>query len=339
MAGGLTQTHGVNSRPPLDPLATQAFAAVSPPGQPPTPEPLRPHSVTRLLNYQSPTLDRSALERYDRLSPDEKQEVPWQYFSYPSYARHLASHHDFFLLRRFAPTQVRCLLYLQACIGRMESQLKDWDEFAEKQPKSYGNSGSILDDDFPERTKIIEQLVPLVQKYDDLIISFAQIRARPTAQKHHFDNIDNWFETYPESISNKERFDEGHHGDLFPVVPIPKPPVSRLLERIGALKWLSTTSPRSDHDQEGLAHYWSDTAIATMSTFIVIFFGLGLLFGPIWWLNYVDHHWKQLLIVTGFSTLFTICLWASTGNRPFDILAAVAAYTAVLMIYRQLNGP
>lgn len=59
-------------------------------------------------------------------------------------------------------------------------------------------------------------------------------------------------------------------------------------------------------------------------------------FGSIWWLNFVNDNVHRLAIITASATLFTTWAWLAAGNRPFEILAAFAAYMAVLMIYRQL---
>jgi hypothetical protein len=81
----------------------------------------------------------------------------------------MASANDFFVLRRFSPLQVRCLLHLQNQIALKDRQLRELDEKAMSQPPGYGNSGYIDQDpdalaDNP-RPRILQDLIPLLQQY------------------------------------------------------------------------------------------------------------------------------------------------------------------------------
>lgn len=63
--------------------------------------------------------------------------------------------------------------------------------------------------------------------------------------------------------------------------------------------------------------------------------GLVMLYGPMWWLNYVFDDAKRLAIITVFVFLFTVALSLIGSGRPFETLAAAAAYAAVLMVFMQ----
>ncbi|KAK3673065.1 hypothetical protein LTR78_007176 [Recurvomyces mirabilis] len=102
-----------------------------------------------------------------------------------------------------------------------------------------------------------------------------------------------------------------------------------LLERIQWLRMRFWTNKRKNKDNDALTRYWSDTGLEIFTTVMQLAIGVGMLFAP-------DHE-KQLAIITGFSVSSVIWCWAAAGNRPFEILAAFAAYMAVLMIYRQLG--
>lgn len=111
-----------------------------------------------------------------------------------------------------------------------------------------------------------------------------------------------------------------------------------LLERIPWLRMAFWTRKRSNQDNDPMARYWSDTGLEIFTTVVQLIIGVGMLYGPVWWLNNVSDHVKQLTIITGFASAFVVWSWAAAGNRPFEILAAFAAYMAVLMIYRQLSS-
>jgi hypothetical protein len=106
------------------------------------------------------------------MSAEDKVNRAWQYHGYPALSRWMASSNDFFLIRRFSPLQVRCLLYLQNRIALKGEQLNRWDRFAMCQEPGKGNSGRINDD--PEalsgqpRPRILCELVPMLQEYSKI---------------------------------------------------------------------------------------------------------------------------------------------------------------------------
>ncbi|KAK3653617.1 hypothetical protein LTR56_004472 [Elasticomyces elasticus] len=106
---------------------------------------------------------------YQHLGEDWKNDRPWQYSGYPAWARHQASQHDFFVLRRFAPTQVRCLLYLQNEIGKLERKLNAWDNYVTKLPTGEGYNATMSNDEWPQRNAIIRKLLPLLHEYSEQI--------------------------------------------------------------------------------------------------------------------------------------------------------------------------
>ena len=125
---------------------------------------------------------------------------------------------------------------------------------------------------------------------------------------------------------------------MFPIVSISKTPLAAFLERSKWIQLLFKVNRRSDHTEGPEHRYWNDTALQTFTTAIILSFGAGILLGPVWWLNQVSDNDNRLAIITGFPAVFVVWCWLAAGNRPFEILAAFAAYTAVLMIYRQLGS-
>ena len=53
--------------------------------------------------------------------------------------------------------------------------------------------------------------------------------------------------------------------------------------------------------------------------------------------NVADNN-DRLGIITGFVILFTLLMAGATINRPFEVVAATAAYAAVLMVFMQIGG-
>ena len=84
--------------------------------------------------------------------------------------------------------------------------------------------------------------------------------------------------------------------------------------------------------------YSKDSLVDKMVTFITIILGLGMLIGPLWWLQNMSVSQKRLEVITGFLIVFTAVLSILTVAKPFEVLAAAAAYGAVLMVFMQLGS-
>jgi hypothetical protein len=99
--------------------------------------------------------------------------MPWQHYGYPALSEWMASANDLFVLRRFSPLQVRCLLYLQHQIAMKEEQLRKLDAMAISQPPGEGNSGYINEDppalaNHP-RPRLLQETIPLLQQYSTCV--------------------------------------------------------------------------------------------------------------------------------------------------------------------------
>lgn len=99
-----------------------------------------------------------------------------------------------------------------------------------------------------------------------------------------------------------------------------------------------TLKMRHDRIESGSTTYVSQTGLEILAALICLSIGLLMTFGSIWGLNFVNNRIHQLAIITGSGTLITAVAWLAAGNRPFEILAAFAAYMAVLMIFLQIDN-
>jgi len=78
-------------------------------------------------------------------------------------------------------------------------------------------------------------------------------------------------------------------------------------------------------ENNGVTVYHSDRGIDTLTDNIILLAGLLMLFGPMWWLNYVSDDNKRLGIITGFVFFFSVVLASATIAKPFEVLAGTAA--------------
>lgn len=178
-----------------------------------------------------------------------------------------------------------------------------------------------------------------------------------------------WFENANNKViqSEEKRFID-KDGDLIPVVPKIKTPLRRFIDKFDKPRYWSLfrdrdvglpAAPRSlpipDIDcyqinqrihgtsrDFGLTTtvYNKDSAIDKSVTFVTMVLGVAMLVGPLWWLQQLssqENLKSRLAVITGFLIIFTILISILTVARPFEVLAATAAYGAVLMVFMQIS--
>lgn len=89
------------------------------------------------------------------------------------------------------------------------------------------------------------------------------------------------------------------------------------------------------------AIYSKESTIDKWVTCATITFGLIMLLGPLWLLQYVTteglSNKGRLTIITIFLIAFAVLFSVLTVSRPSEVLGATAAYGAVLMVFMQLQ--
>lgn len=66
--------------------------------------------------------------------------------------------------------------------------------------------------------------------------------------------------------------------------------------------------------------------------------GLGLLFGPMWWLLYVHESIEKLAVITGSISVFSVWLWMAFDVEFARLAAGIGAYAAILVVYLQMDN-
>lgn len=87
--------------------------------------------------------------------------------------------------------------------------------------------------------------------------------------------------------------------------------------------------------------YNKDRLLDKIMTVFTIIVGLAMLIGPLWILQHLSTEPSNLQVrlgvITGFVALFTILTSLFTVAKAFEVLAATAAYGAVLMVFMQFG--
>jgi len=271
---------------------------------------------------------------------EEKLKKPWKFEGYPGFSKWMASSEDFLIFRRFNDLNVRAMLLMQDRIARKEEELEKIDEDARMGPDDLGDSSSLRNEPQKDREKILDGLIPMLQKYNEYMLSFSQIRTRRSAQEYQIGNVEAWFWNHPAAIVKEEQGYVRKAGDVVALVARVKSPLRLLLEKFSSVLTCSLfrAKKRKDQIQSPTTSYYSNTKFDAFVTTVLIFSGILLLLGPMWTLQYMTNNTKRLGVITAFILLFTSLLASATVAKPFEVLAATAAYSAVLMVFLQIGN-
>ncbi|KAL8922483.1 MAG: hypothetical protein Q9172_003548 [Xanthocarpia lactea] len=271
---------------------------------------------------------------------------PRKYRGYPAMCTWMASDDDFFVVRRFGRLSARVALLMQNRIVRLESIVHAEDA---KWIKGDGDNGSFDLDPSKERQNAMDELVWRLEQYQRFVLDHSKLKARPDATKRQISNVKNWLGNNNGPIRPQEVSFIEEEGDLMPMVPRIKPPLRRFLDRFDMIGRIGCWRRKAKQlDQRHYNHpknFESETTIYNIEetidkfvTCVTIGLGLIMLIAPLWLLQYVVNDMGRLKIITGCLIVFTILLSIVVVARPFEVLAATAAYGAVLMVFMQLGG-
>ncbi|CAL8583944.1 hypothetical protein XPA_009554 [Xanthoria parietina] len=259
----------------------------------------------------------------------------------------MASDDDFFVIRRFSQLSARVVLFMQNRIVGLERIVQEEDaKCLEATGIPESENGSFDMDFSTRRQKAMDELVWRLEHYQRFVLDHSKLKARPDATKRQVSNVEKWLYNANDPIRPDEVAFIKKEGDLMPMVPRVKPPLRRFLDRFGIIGRISCFRRKGNKlDQR---HFQSETTIYNLEeridkavTCVTIVLGVVMLIAPLWILQYIYGEQAdmkaRLEIITGFLIGFTALLSIVTVARPFEVLAATAAYGAVLMVFMQLG--
>ncbi|KAF2453250.1 hypothetical protein BDY21DRAFT_424661 [Lineolata rhizophorae] len=272
----------------------------------------------------------------------------WRTKGYPAFATFMGSSDDTFAVRRFAKLHARSILLLQNEIVVLERQLRDMDEkiYQNESDPEKANQSSLLNDKkhHPVRITLLWQLTSMLERYDKMVLRYSMLKSRPKAQKSTIRNLQGWLHNNEHAIEKSEaEFFTEKGDDLIELVPGAKSMLRRVFERLPTFKqWFRYREPRPgnydfEYEPDGVI-YFSNGCIEIFTFVIIMGMGLGMLLGPAWWLQKASSPDTRLFIISAFVPLFAVLLLLALPTpKPFETLAATAAYAAVLMVFMQLG--
>lgn len=156
-----------------------------------------------------------------------------------------------------------------------------------------------------------------------------------------------WLHNHENAIYDPEAayINEDHEDDLIPVHPKGRSWFRKVLEKTPLLRHFPLKRYLSRRpcdplvrEKDGDTVWHNDTRVERFSSTVVSAIGLGMIIGPIWALYEVGPSSARLGIISAFIVVFYILVGIATTARVFESLAAVAAYSAVLMVFMQIKS-
>ncbi len=179
---------------------------------------------------------------------------------------------------------------------------------------------------------------------DRYVNEYAKLARQPQAPSEDITNVESWFENNRTAIQDEECQYIKRHEELISVQPRLRSWFGGILKMTHFLKlpcikpWF--TRKPYDHKviDDGQGYWPNEKRVERLSELTIAIVGLGMLVGPLWWLNFVSSTERQLGIITGFIALFFVLVAVATTASVAEALSAAAAYSAVLMVFLQLGS-
>ncbi|GES60593.1 hypothetical protein ATETN484_0005005200 [Aspergillus terreus] len=165
---------------------------------------------------------------------------------------------------------------------------------------------------------------------DRYLYRYIHFKTRASAAEKDITSLKNWFYNHDGAIMPEERtyIDKN---DLFALVPKDRSPLRRFFERSSHFRLfkLWRQKPQSSdlplHIRQHI-HYSSDSRIDQFVTLTIVATGLVMLIAPIWILAFTRPVVLKLAVITIFILLFLALVALGTNAKPYESLAATAAY-------------
>lgn len=141
-------------------------------------------------------------------------------------------------------------------------------------------------------------------------------------------SIRNWHYNHGSAAILNEEQKYLEQDDLFCVLQKDKTPLRRMIDKSYRLRTMDLwrrpdTVP--DYDTSHISYY-SDKRIDHFASGVIIGIGTCLLIIPLWILQALDTLTIKLAVITVFIFVFLLILSISMASKPFEALAATAAY-------------
>ncbi|KAI1267996.1 hypothetical protein F5Y18DRAFT_377102 [Xylariaceae sp. FL1019] len=273
-------------------------------------------------------------------SPEEIGGKPWKYVGYKRYAEFISSDDDLLIFRRFTALNARVALLLQDRVSELEEKLKEIDYQYSNIDAPDINNGSFRDD-MKDRDELMNEITKRLERYNNFLIQQSQLREFTRAPKRDIQSLKTWHENFDNSaIDQDEQVYLSKTQDLVRLKSQDKTVLREWIDSSLQLRTLSIWKKKSREVPKYEANnvsYYSDRAMDSFASSVIVFIGAVILITPLWVLQAMNNLTKKLAVITVFVLVFLLVLSFMLVAKPFEVLAATAAYAAVLMVFIQVG--
>lgn len=259
---------------------------------------------------------------------------------------------DFAIYRKFGAVRSRLLLCLQIEIQNLEDELQDIDDdeyrvYCEQQrnglhPLPPGNHSWLKDRD-ESRQKKIASLRMKLKEYDDELFRLHKVLALPAVEKPQVENYNAWLDhNSPIDLYEMTFLDD--HSDLVALGPqedesvgippwmrkyVRKVPGFHLFNKLFRKKKREGQLMENDENAVEYSKNWKNTFMRILFAIIIT----GIITAGVIALYFVRKDKSRLVILVMATFLCALILSTLTTAKKGEIMAATAAYAAVLVVF------
>ena len=183
---------------------------------------------------------------------------------------------------------------------------------------------------------------------DEFLNKYINLRSQPQASEFNITNVQNWLKNHEGAIREQEAAFIMDHEDLIALKPTVRTSLRRGLEKLEIFRHSTIFRRRPLHSAASSSGGVNANAVGTNmrgplydseATFyqkhkmidkfvniIICVAGFSMIAAPLWILFYVSSKQHQLAVITVFIAVFLTLVQSVSVARPFESLAATAAY-------------
>ncbi|KAH0840788.1 hypothetical protein FOPE_05905 [Fonsecaea pedrosoi] len=284
----------------------------------------------------------------------------WSMGSYPKLSDLMGTWPEVAIFRRFGSLNAQNLLFLQAEITHLETELRDLRNEEEQrqdlkgieaQRNWYKLSQGLEDDDEPsEQWDIIQKIRVKLREYNESLLQYKELCTLQNPTKHDLKMLRVWLE----HRDHGDNFLGGVERDIFHIDDPDNPSCDdrssdlvtvshEAVEKDFFSRWVSDELVGRFHnligrrwkrpvDPECGIYNYRKTHVRALSHLVGVVLASAIPAASIFTLYFVNNMVDRLGVLLAYSALFSICLAIFTTARRVEIFAATAAYVTFLSV-------
>ncbi|KAK6510574.1 hypothetical protein TWF506_009678 [Arthrobotrys conoides] len=282
-------------------------------------------------------------------SHDPEKDVPVKDITYapgyPSTAAIISTDPELSVYRRFDRLNARNILYYQAELMYLESELDKMDEednikeVAEEKYhlRHFKELSEGTDMRMLKRKKLVMDMRYLLKEYNASMVNYKDLLNCSEPSDRVLTSIRNWRRNQgdPPIIDISETaYDKSFESDLMALKPPKSDDLITTFVQNNLGKFFKKPKPAHMHiPNSDNVLYYSETAIDLFVTIICTLLAIVVLVGSMTTLYFVESQGLRLGLVWVFTFLFAISIFLMANLSKGEIFLATAAYCAILVVY------